>query len=137
MTQAAVKQIETLKKTMGAEEAPGVPTAKNSVVVMPFTTRNSSWNTVAILNELVLNGVQKFKGYEQVLGTSELEFMLGVDALKQAMDCNEISCPTQSGGTLGAELILAGCIEQRGNNIISNLKKKSAKAALKPWLGPR
>ena len=91
------------------------------IAVMPLTPKRVSAETVSILDELLLAALDKQKRYK-VMGISDIESMLGMEKLKDALGCDDVACAAEIGGALGIGHLLAGSVSKLGNLVIVNLK---------------
>ena len=58
----------------------------------------------------------------RVMGSKEVDAMLGFEQKKQMAGCTDTSCMVAIGGALGVDKILMGSIGKLGNSYTLNLK---------------
>jgi hypothetical protein len=82
---------------------PGAGAAKPRLVVLPTVVDASARGRVpGPFDELVLVAAAA-NGRFEVIGPSDLEALLGLERLKDAVGCDDVSCFSELGGALGAE----------------------------------
>jgi hypothetical protein len=91
------------------------------MAVLPLTGKRVAKETTEILDELLLNQLYGRKGYK-VIGASDINAMLGLEKMKEALGCDDVACATEIGGALGVELLLAGTVSKLGDQIIVSLR---------------
>ncbi|MEK7704885.1 MAG: hypothetical protein AAB426_07995, partial [Myxococcota bacterium] len=57
----------------------------------------------------------------QVIGAQDINAILGLDKMKDALGCNDLSCAVQIGGALGVDLLLTGSVSTLGDEMIVSL----------------
>jgi TolB-like protein len=92
-----------------------------SVAVFPLIAQRVPQDIVSVLDELVVTEVHAKSGYKTI-GASDLNSMLGLDKMKSALGCDDVSCAAQIGGALGVDLLLSGTVGRLGKELIITLK---------------
>lgn len=99
----------------------GADSGENDIAVMPLVGNRVPETTVAILNELLIAEVDELTDHN-VIGTSDINAMLGLEKMKEAVGCDDVACAAEIGGALGVRFLLAGSVSTLGGEIIVNLK---------------
>lgn len=96
-------------------------THKPKLAVMPLAANRVSPDTAKILDELLINQVDSLGKY-QVIGASDINAMLGLEKMKEALGCDAIACAAEIGGALGVDRLLAGSVSSLGGVLLVSLK---------------
>jgi TolB-like protein len=96
---------------------------REKLVMLPLSAEESLKQQAAAASELLLTELGKDGRYE-VLGTSELQTLLGVERQKQLLGCNDEanSCMTELSGALGAPYVLSGALTRTAEGLRIDLK---------------
>lgn len=92
-------------------------TSRDSVAVMPLTSDRLEQPVVAALNDLLLVAMDR-RGSFEVVSPADISAQLGLAAMKQSLGCNDITCATELGGSLGVRYILTGSARKLGGRLI-------------------
>lgn len=84
--------------------------------------------SVDIFGELLQARLRNELGF-RVIGRSDIESMLGLQAMKQAVDCDDSQCLAQIGGALGVDEMVTGSIAKLGTTLVISLKRVDPSAA--------
>ena len=103
-----------------AAELPGL-------LVMPLVVEPGLESSAKALDELALTLLHGLKRY-RVMGPADLNALLGVEALKDAVGCDDVSCAAELGGALGAPFLVAGQLARLGDQVTISLKLMDTKA---------
>ena len=97
------------------------PTEKTKLAVMPLSHQRMDDDVVKILDEILLDEVAKLGQY-QVIGSSDINAILGLEKMKDATGCDDVACAAEVGGALGAELLLSANVGRLGDNLVLSAK---------------
>ncbi len=99
-----------------AEAAPGAP-AKPKLIVLAFVAQNGAQPDLATLLEEATVAEVSRAGYFQVIGSKDVQTLLGLERQKQLLGCSEDSgsCMTELAGALGARFVLTGSVSKLGD----------------------
>lgn len=103
-----------------AAAPPPAEAPKVKVAVMRFTAPGFKDDAVENLYGLF---VAEFDSYPrlQVVSRDEIEAMLGFEAQKSKLGCDDTSCLTEIAGALGVQKIIAGKIGKVGSTFVLNM----------------
>ena len=73
------------------------------------------------LADLVANAVRSLKKYS-VVGKSDIQSLIGLQKMKDAIGCDNVSCFAELGGALGVDYIIAGNVSRVGSALLLNLR---------------
>lgn len=93
---------------------------KIKVAVMPFAQQGVDERVARIMDTLLAQEVHS-QGRFQVLGLNELNAVLGLEKMKEAIGCNDITCAAEIGGALGVRFIVSGVLGRLGSRLMINL----------------
>lgn len=93
----------------------------DKIAVMPITFQRVNEDVVAVLNELLLNHVDSITG-QTIIGASDINSMLGLDRMKNAIGCDDVSCAAEIGGALGVDYLLVVNVGVLGDKLILSAK---------------
>ena len=71
--------------------------APPSIAVLPVRTHTLPANKTAVLDTLLVAGVADLRAY-RVIGSGDINAMLGLDKMKAAVGCDDLSCAADIGG---------------------------------------
>src|SRR5204862_491958 len=91
------------------------------LAVMPLSPKRVPRETTEILDELVLAELDS-RGRYTVIGASDINAMLGLDKMKTAVGCDDLSCAAEIGGALGVQFLVAGSVSLLGDQVIISIK---------------
>ncbi len=111
--------ILALSMTGSTEAIPDPKTP--DLAVMPLDAKRMPTETVEILDELLINAVHR-QSHFQAIGISDINAMLGLEQVKDALGCNDVACAVELGGALGVRYLLAGSISKLGSHVYISLK---------------
>ncbi len=101
--------------------SPAAALAASKLAVLPLKATRLVPEVVEILDELLIGEIALHDSYE-VIGASDINALLGLERMKEAMGCDDVACAAEIGGALGAEYLVAGSIGELGGEIILTLK---------------
>ncbi|MFH1809121.1 MAG: hypothetical protein ABIJ09_10280 [Pseudomonadota bacterium] len=102
-----------------AEPASAKPD-KIKVAVMKFTAPNFKDDAVENLYGLFVSEFDSFSNL-QVVSRDEIEAMLGFEAQKSKLGCDDTSCLAEIAGALGVHKIISGKIGKVGSTFVLNM----------------
>ncbi|OGQ91390.1 MAG: hypothetical protein A2289_21695 [Deltaproteobacteria bacterium RIFOXYA12_FULL_58_15] len=88
---------------------------------MPVQPQRIPAEIAAILDELLVTEMHERSGM-RVIGSSDINAMIGLEKMKSALGCDDVSCAAEIGGALGVDLMLSGAVSRLGNELIITLK---------------
>lgn len=94
--------------------------AKPKLAVMPLAALRADEATVRILGEILTVEVAN-RGEYQVISASEINAMLGMEKMKTALGCEDLSCAAEIGGALGVNLMTTGSVGRLGSKLMISL----------------
>ncbi len=109
---------QTSPESAGAEKA--------MLLVMPLRAETKLAASARALDELILGAVDGLQRY-QVLGASDLNALLGVEKMKDAIACEDTVCAAEIGGALGAPYLLAGELRALDQQVVLSLRLMDTK----------
>jgi len=77
--------------------------------------------TASIVSDMILSEMHKMRN-TRVIGSKEIDAMLGYEQKKQLGGCTDTSCMVAIGGALGVDKILLGGVGRIGNSYTLNLR---------------
>jgi hypothetical protein len=92
-----------------------------TVAVMPLRSINVPQYVTEVLDSTLAVAVNDAGDGLRVLSANDINAMLGVERMKDAVSCDDVSCAVDIGGALNAELIVTGSIGKLGNKLTINL----------------
>jgi hypothetical protein len=120
---AAAMLSISVAQTPAATAPTSAPVAKPatwSMAVMPLVDRGVGKELAALISDTILQETHKLDG-PRVIGMNEVQEILGLEAQKQMLGCNESSCMAELAGALGAEKVLTGWVGKVGESWLINL----------------
>lgn len=102
-----------------------VAEAKPSLAVMPLAAKRVSPEAVSAVVDILVEEIAK-SGLYRVSGPADLRALLGREALKQAMGCDDVACMAEIAGSLDTDLILGGTVGKLGSEVIVTLSMLDA-----------
>ncbi len=94
--------------------------AETRTAVMPLNAKRVPEATVDILDDLLVNEVAAKSG-STVIGSQDINAILGLDKMKEALGCDDLACAVQIGGALGVDFLLTGSVSTLGDEVIVSL----------------
>ncbi len=91
-----------------------------TTAVMPLQGKRIDKATTGIVDDLVVTAVDRCS-QTHVISPSDINAMLGLERLKDAAGCDDISCATEISNALGASFMVNGSISKLGNELIVTL----------------
>ncbi len=92
-----------------------------ALAVMPLAPRRFPADAAEILDDVLAGEIDRVGTYK-VITTSDIRAMLGMEALRQATGCDDVSCAAEIGGALGAPFLLVGSVSRLGDEIIISIR---------------
>ena len=99
---------------------------KATLLVIPLRAEPKLAASARALDELILQAVDGLERY-QVLGSSDLNALLGVEKMKDAIACEDTVCAAEIGGALGAPYLLAGELRALDQQVVLSLRLMDTK----------
>lgn len=96
------------------------PGQKPTLLVMPLTSQRRLKEFAQGLDAIIITAVSESDAYS-VLGPSDIDALLGVEALKDAVGCDDVQCAAEIGGALGAPYSISGVLRPLGKQVVLNL----------------
>ncbi len=81
--------------------------AKPKAALLPLTPTRIPEGIVGIMNDLLAAELDAAGRY-QVIGTDDINAMLGFEKMKEATGCTEVTCAAEIGGALGVNFLIFG-----------------------------
>ena len=97
-----------------------------ALLIMPLKSELGLEVHARALDEMILTAVQGI-GRHKVLGPADLNAILGIEQIKDAMGCDEVSCAAEIGGALGAPFLVAGQLGRLGDQAVLSLRLMDTK----------
>jgi hypothetical protein len=88
---------------------------------MPLRAEPDLKSAARALDEMILSAIHDTKRY-QVLGPADLDAVLGVEKMKDALGCDDVSCASELGGALGAPFVVEGQLGRLGQEAVLSLR---------------
>ncbi len=79
------------------------------------------------LDEMILTAIHGLGRYD-VLGPADLNALLGVEQMKDALGCSDVACAAEIGGALGAPYLVAGQLGKLGKQAVLSLRLMDTQA---------
>lgn len=92
-------------------------TAASSVAVMPMTSTTVDAAKVKVLDRLVVSATAALTPH-RVISSDEINSMLGLERMRDALGCNDVSCAAEIGGALGVEFLLLSSADTLGDYLV-------------------
>lgn len=102
--------------------------AQDKLAVMPLAAKRVDKSTVEILDALLVNAVDRVRRYK-VISTQDVNAILGLDKMKDALGCSDVSCAAEIGGALGVDFLLTGSVSKLGPEVFISLTLLNTKRA--------
>ncbi len=93
---------------------------RTKIAVMPLAANRVPVETVKVLDELLVAGVDAVGGHE-VIGASDIAAMIGLENMKDSLGCSDTTCAAAIGGALGVDALLSGSVSVLGDEVILSL----------------
>ncbi len=95
--------------------------AEHKLAVMPLSVvRAVDPGVATMLTQALTMRAAKMQGYE-VMSADEVQAILGMERLKDALGCDDVSCAAELGGALGSDLMLTGTVGKLGSKLTISL----------------
>lgn len=101
---------------------PAEPTRIHDLLVMPLQPEEGLERASRALDELILAEVHGV-GWYQVLGPADLNALLGVEAAKDALGCDDVDCAADLGGALGVRTVVTGELRALEDQVLLSLRQ--------------
>jgi TolB-like protein len=89
-----------------------------TIAVMEFRAKGGmNQDKADALGEMLATAIQDLGTY-QVIAKSDIEAMLGLEKMKDAVGCDDASCLAQIGGALGAKYLVTGSLTPMGSQYL-------------------
>ncbi len=96
------------------------PDDPERLAVMPLQAKRIAPEMVRILDSLLVSELDDAGTYA-VIGTEEIDAMLGLEEMKDALGCDDASCAAEIGGALGVGYLVTGTVSRLGDEVIVQL----------------
>jgi TolB-like protein len=91
---------------------------KPKMVVMPLQPmRGIDKDMATLLTEMLTTQAGNLGKYE-VMSANDVQALLGLEKMKDAVGCDDIACAAQIGGALGAEFLLTGTLGKLAGQLV-------------------
>ena len=90
------------------------------VAVMPLRAMEITKELAFVVDELVLTELQN-SGFEAI-GPEDINALVGFEAVRDAVGCNDASCMVEIGNSLGVPYLVAGSIASLDGSTVMTLK---------------
>ncbi|MBI3178087.1 MAG: hypothetical protein HYZ27_00400 [Deltaproteobacteria bacterium] len=97
------------------------PAARETLLVLPLRADSGLEGAARALDEMILTAIHKLDRYK-VLGPGDLNALLGVEQMKDAMGCDDVACAAEIGGALGAPYLVAGTLARLDDQAVLSLR---------------
>jgi hypothetical protein len=97
------------------------PAPAKKIAALDLELKGYDKNGADLFSELLQNELRSHG--LQVIARSDIEALLGLERMKDALACNTTSCLVEIGGALGVDEILSGAIGAVDNDIVITLKR--------------
>ena len=121
LTTAAFLILATAPDTVAPRATAPVIAAKQKIVVLDVVVDDVEKNIVSPLTEVLSTEIARTGRFDVVTGR-DLASLLGYQAEKQRMNCDDVSCFAELGGSMGARLIVASAVGKVGDMYVVNVK---------------
>ncbi|MBI5526673.1 MAG: hypothetical protein HY897_10105 [Deltaproteobacteria bacterium] len=110
------------------QPAPAAKPAAAQIAFFQFDAQGVEQKVANIVTDMFLHEVSKMRG-AKVIGSREIDAMLGYEQKKQMAGCTDTSCMVAIGGALGVDKILMGSVGKLGTSYTLSLKLVDVRAA--------
>jgi hypothetical protein len=90
------------------------------IALLPISAKHVPAETAQILDELLTNTVDRL-GMFQVTSSADVNAMLGLERMKDALGCSDVSCGVEIGGALGVSFLMTGTVGELGGELVISL----------------
>jgi len=90
---------------------------QTSIAVLPLASKTLDANKVSVLDSLVVTGVSEIGKY-RVVSAADVNAMLGLEKMKSAVGCTDLTCAAEIGGALGVDFLFTGTANVLGSKLI-------------------
>jgi TolB-like protein len=97
------------------------------LAVMPFAAQGVEDRVAKILDTLLVTEIDHLGHYE-VIGSQDINAILGLDKMKEAMGCTDMSCASSIGGALGVDFMVSGVLGRLGSKLMINVQRIDIRA---------
>ncbi|MEW5853172.1 MAG: hypothetical protein AB2A00_30600 [Myxococcota bacterium] len=112
--------IVLLAATLALTQAPVV--AQQSVAVLPLEAKGGVKPDAAdLLYSKLVSTVRGQRRFSRVVGTKEIESLLGFEKQRQLLSCESSSCIAEVAGALGVDYLIGGNVGLLGKTWVFNL----------------
>lgn len=97
--------------------------AITSVIVLPLKGKGAGVkkDLPTILDDLLVSAIQNQTRGVRVVAKADLDTLLGLEKLKDAVACDQVACATELAGALGVESVISGSIGSLGDKFMLSL----------------
>lgn len=93
---------------------------KSKAAVLPLTAQRVPEQTAEILGQLLTTELDR-AGQYQVIGAADINAMLGLERMKEAVGCSDVACAAEIGGALGVDFLVSGSAARLGKELLVQL----------------
>ncbi len=120
----------TLLTVLALASAAPPPDARPAVAIAAMRgAAEINPDVVRVLEDRVAEVVRRSNAFSRVVGTRDMEAVLGLEQTRQLVSCVAESCLVEMAGALGVELLLTGQLARVGKTLSLNLKLLNARNA--------
>ncbi len=127
MPASAVSVVAVWLSVAAGVEA-GAEAGLPKLAVLPMTSRRVPDQVVQVLDELLVSELDRRRTW-QIITTSDMNAMLGLEKMKEAMGCSDLACAAEIGGALGVDLMVTGSVGRLGDELLVQVSLIDAKRA--------
>lgn len=109
-------------------DVPKPPTRQSLALVAITRGEGFSQGEIQTLQELLLNALDA-TGRFKVIGQSDIDAILTLEAKKEAVGCTDTGCMVQIAGALGVDLVATADVGKLGDNTLLTLKVITVRTA--------
>ncbi|MEK7704884.1 MAG: hypothetical protein AAB426_07990 [Myxococcota bacterium] len=127
MTRRPMTPIAVVLTALTLHASATASAGPTKIAVLPLAAKRVPAATVEILDDFLVNEVGVKSG-GTVMSIQELNAVIGLDRIKDALGCNDVACAAQLGGALGVDVLLTGSVSVLGGELIVSLSLIDARA---------
>ncbi len=100
--------------------APASAHAQPKIAVLPCAAQRVEESVTKILDDLLINQVYELGRYETI-GARDIDAMIGLEKMKEAVGCEDVACAADIGGALGVSELLTCAVSRLGGELMVSL----------------
>ena len=126
-TQRALTPVVIALAALGANRPGSASENPDTVAVLPFASAVLATPTLRALNDLLVVTMDQLSTYD-IISPSDVDSVLGAEALKDAVGCDDVRCANDIAGALGCRYVLSGSITKLGDQVMVTLSLMDTRA---------